>query len=226
MAAFVAQGARVAFVDVNEPAAYALCERLSGAGDRLWFSRCDVSDTGALREVIAKAAAALGDISVLVNNAGNDQRQLTAAISEAEWQQSLATNLHPAFFASQAVQPMMARLGTGAIINMGSVVSYAPPSQLAAYVTAKAGLQGLTRALAREFGVDRIRVNCVLPGWVATAKQLSSWLTPAEEAELMKQQCLKQRLEERDIANMVLFLASADAAMVSAQEFVIDGGRV
>lgn len=225
--AFASQGAKVAFVDIDVPGGEALCDELAQKGwARPWFAACDVSDISSLKQSILKAAESLGEISVLVNNAANDQRYDTRSITEENWYRGLAINLHPAFFAAQTVQPMMAKSGGGSIVNISSInVQFGPPN-LASYITAKAGILGISKALATDYGVDNIRVNSILPGWVATPKQLEKWLSPEEEAELMKRVCLKKRLGAHDVAKLALFLASDDAAMITSQEFVVDGGRI
>ena len=93
------------------------------------------------------------------------------------------------------------------------------------YVTAKAGIVGLTKALARDYGADKVRVNAILPGWVATERQLQSWLTPDEEANWMQQVALQKRLMPEDVANLALFLAATDSKMITGQSFIIDAGR-
>jgi len=225
--AFAAQNAKVAFVDLDDEAASELCDKLQAQGlQRPMYRHCDVSDIDLLRQIIAEAAQLLGPVRVLVNNAANDQRYDTRNMSAETWYRGLAVNLHPAFFAAQTVQPMMAEQGGGAIINISSInIEWAPP-KLASYITAKAGILGISKALATDYGSDNIRVNAILPGWVATPKQLEKWLTPEEESELMKRVCLKRRLGGHDVAKLALFLASDDAAMITAQEFVIDGGRI
>jgi NAD(P)-dependent dehydrogenase (short-subunit alcohol dehydrogenase family) len=225
--AFATQGAKVAFVDIDVASAQSLCNELAQKGLLCpWFEACDVSDIEALKRSILNAQQVLGDIRVLVNNAANDQRYDTRTMTEENWYRGLAVNLHPAFFAAQTVQPMMARLGGGSIINISSInVQFGPPN-LASYITAKAGILGISKALATDYGADNIRVNSILPGWVATPKQLEKWLTPEEEAELMKRVCLKKRLSAQDVANLALFLAADDSAMITSQEFVVDGGRI
>ncbi|MGH6631688.1 MAG: SDR family NAD(P)-dependent oxidoreductase, partial [Burkholderiales bacterium] len=95
-----------------------------------------------------------------------------------------------------------------------------------AYVTAKAAITGLSRALAREFGPEKIRVNCVLPGWVMTERQIRLWLTPEGQRQIDERQCLRDRLYPPDIARMVLFLAADDSRMCTSQNFIVDGGWV
>lgn len=224
---FAAQGCAVAFVDLAEDQGGALAERLNRehAGP-VAFQACDVARSGALKMAIGQLTQQCGDFRVLVNNVANDQRYNPRDMTEEDWLNSLAVNLHPAFFASQAVQPMMARAGGGSIINISSINALFGPAQLPSYNTAKAGLLGLTKSLARDFGDDNIRVNAVLPGWVITERQLDNWLTPEVEAGWMAQVCLKQRLLPEDVARLVLFLAADDSRLITSQQFVIDGGRL
>lgn len=225
--AFTAQNAKVAFVDIDEVSALTLCDRLYAKGyARPWFQHCDVSNIQLLRTCIANAQLAKGDIRVLINNAANDQRFDSRTMSEEDWHRGLATNLHPVFFSAQAVQPMMAAQGGGVILNISSINTRVSSPDLASYIAAKAGILGISKALATDFGIDNIRVNSILPGWVVTPKQLEKWLTPAEEAEHMKKVCLKKHLGVHDVANLALFLAADDAAMITSQEFVVDGGRI
>lgn len=225
--AFLSQNAAVAFVDIDFEAAQQLTQSLAEKGlPSPLFERCDVSNISALRGSIARVQQQLGDIGVLINNAADDQRYATASLTEAQWHQGLAVNLHPVFFAAQSVQPMMKALGGGSIINISSINTQFSPPNLAGYIAAKAGILGISKALATDFGVDNIRVNSILPGWVATPKQLEKWLSADEEAELMKRVCLKQRLGAHDVAKLALFLASDDSAMITSQELVVDGGRI
>jgi NAD(P)-dependent dehydrogenase (short-subunit alcohol dehydrogenase family) len=113
--------------------------------------------------------------------------------------------------------------GRGAIVNLGSISWHLGLHDLAVYQVAKAAIEGLTRALAREAGTDDIRVNCVVPGNVRTPRQLK-WYTPEGEAEIVAGQCLKGRLVPEDIAAMVLFLASDDARLVTGHNYFVDAG--
>ncbi|HEY3148347.1 MAG TPA: SDR family oxidoreductase [Dongiaceae bacterium] len=222
---FVDQGARVAFIDIDEAASQALCQRVRaqyGAAPR--FTRCDVTDIAALQAAIEHARRDLGDIGVLVNNAANDMRHKWQDVTPDYWDERMAINLRPFFFAIQSVAPQMKRLGGGSIINFGSISWKVGMGGAAAYTTAKAAIHGLTRGMARDLGQDNIRVNTVLPGWIMTERQKKLWLDEAGEKLLDQEQCLKGRIEPVDVARMVLFLASDDARMCSAQEFTVDGG--
>ena len=225
--AFAAQRARVGFVDINEGAAAALADEIAARGDpRPWFRRCDVTDPPALADAVAAAGATVGPIRVLVNNAANDDRHSLDDVTPDYWRQRLAINLDHHLFASQAVAPGMAAAGGGAIVNMGSITWVIGQGDLPAYSTAKAGIVGLTRALARRLGEDRIRVNCVMPGAILTERQKRLWLTPDYEAEIMARQCLKRHLAPDDVARLVLFLASDDASAITSQSYIVDGGWV
>lgn len=228
VAAFAQQNAHVFFVDLATmtDAARELIAALREKGFRVpEFIACDLRETTAYQAVIERVITCAGSIDILINNAADDQRMDTLTLNSEAWLNSFAINLHPIFFAAQAVQPAMAKKGGGVILNMSSVNTLWAPPQLAGYVTAKAGVLGLTKSLARDFGEFNIRVNAISPGWVATPKQLEKWLTKEEEAELMNRVCLKRRLDAQEVAKLALFLASDDARMITAQDFTIDGGR-
>jgi NAD(P)-dependent dehydrogenase (short-subunit alcohol dehydrogenase family) len=224
---FCAQNAKVAFVDIAEAPSKALVERIAKKGDpKPLFMRCDLRDIEALRACIAQAKDALGPIRVLVNNAGNDDRHATKDVTVEYWDDRVAVNVRHQFFAAQAVRPQMRDAGGGSIINFGSITWMVGDGDCPAYVTSKAAITGMTRALAREFGPERIRVNCMVPGWVLTERQVKLWLTPEGEKQIDDRQCLKDRLYPPDIARMALFLAADDSRMCSSQHFIVDGGWV
>jgi NAD(P)-dependent dehydrogenase (short-subunit alcohol dehydrogenase family) len=224
---FCAQGARVTFVDLAVAPSQALVERIAARGHaRPRFIACDLRDIEALRAAVAEVAAADGPIRALVNNAGNDDRHRSEDVTVAYWDDRMAVNLRHQFFAAQAVRPQMREAGGGAIVNFGSITWKVGDGDCPAYVTAKSAIVGLTRALAREFGPERIRVNSVMPGWVMTERQVRLWLTPEGERQLDTAQCLPDRVFPPDIARMVLFLAADDSRMCSAQNFIVDGGWV
>ncbi|MBC9206627.1 SDR family oxidoreductase [Roseomonas aerophila] len=224
-AAFTAQGSRVAFVDIAEDASQALVAQLSpGATHAPLFIRCDIRDIAALRAAIEQARAAHGDVTVLLNNAANDQRHKTEDVTPEFWDDRIAINQRPMFFAAQAVLPQMQRAGGGSIVNFGSVSWKLRQGGMAAYTMAKASVQGLTRSLARDYGKQHIRANTLVPGWVMTERQLTHWVTPEAEKEIDAGQALAGRVMPAHIADMALFLASDASAMCSAQEFVVDGG--
>jgi len=224
-AGFAGQKAKVAFVDIAEAESRALVDAVAKeTGNAPLFIRCDIRDIESLRAAIERVRIEFGDISVLVNNAANDQRHRVEDVTVAYWDERMAINLRPMFFTCQAVLPQMRRLGRGSIVNFGSTSWKMTRGGFPAYVTAKAAVHGLTRTLARDFGAFNIRVNTVLPGWILTQRQIELWLTPEGEAERAKGQCIPARVEPEDVADMVLFLASDAAAKCTAQEFIVDGG--
>ena len=224
---FAEQGARVAFVDVNDDAGLALAETIGKSGHpQPFYQHCDLKDIAALRGAIETAAARAGPITVLVNNAANDQRHDWSDVTVEFWDERMATNLRHQFFAIQAVAPMMRAAGGGSIINFGSISWHTNHGDMPAYTTAKAAVEGLTKGMARDLGPYGIRVNTVIPGWVMTQRQIDLWLTPAAEANLMQVQCLKQKVYPQDLARMVLWLASDDSRLCTAQMWVVDGGRL
>ncbi|MBV9523850.1 MAG: SDR family oxidoreductase [Alphaproteobacteria bacterium] len=224
--AFHRQGARTAFLDIDEPASARLVEQLGASGAAPLFLRCDLTDIDALRAAIAAVAAALGPIRVLVNNAARDDRHAIEAVTPELWDRIMAVNLRHQFFAAQAVARGMEEAGGGSIVNLGSISWMIGQGGMPGYLTAKAAITGLTRALARDLGAKNIRVNSVLPGWTMTERQVTLWLTPEAEADLLERQCLKQKLMPAHIASMVLFLAAEDSAMCTNQSYVVDGGWV
>jgi NAD(P)-dependent dehydrogenase (short-subunit alcohol dehydrogenase family) len=224
---FSAQGARVTFVDLAEVPSCALVERLRKAGGTVPdYIPCDLREIEDLRRAVAATAAKHGPIRVLVNNAGNDDRHLTQDVTPDYWDDRMAVNLRHQFFAAQAVRPQMRDAGGGSVINFGSITWMVGDGDCPAYVTAKAAITGMTRALARELGPENIRVNCMIPGWVMTERQMRLWLTPEGERQIEDRQCLKGRLYPPDIARMALFLAADDSRMCSSQNFIVDGGWV
>jgi NAD(P)-dependent dehydrogenase (short-subunit alcohol dehydrogenase family) len=224
---FAAQGAKVAFVDIADDAARELVAKIETSGHmRPLYQHCDLKDIAALRAAIAEAARALGPITVLVNNAANDQRHKFEDVTVEYWDERQATNLRHQFFAIQAVAPMMRSAGGGSIINFGSVSWHSLQGGMPAYTTAKAAVEGLTRGMARDLGPDKIRVNTVIPGWIMTERQLTMWMTPEAEKDLMQVQCLKEKLIPADVTRMVLWLASDDSRMCTGQLWVVDAGRM
>jgi D-xylose 1-dehydrogenase len=220
-----AQGVHVGFVDLQDDAGQALAESLSERGfPEPLYRHCDVRDIAALREAIAETAARLGPVTVLVNNAANDVRHQVESLTVERWDELVQVNVRHHFFATQAVVPMMRSAGRGSVINLGSIAAHIDLMDLPAYITAKAGIEGLTRTLARELGPYGIRVNCIIPGWVMTERQLRDWVTPEAEASIERNQCLPQKVLPVDVARMVLWLAAEDSRSCTAQKWIVDGG--
>ena len=224
---FAAQGARVGFIDLADEAAAALSDGIAGSGEaRPWYRHCDITDIAALRSAIAECAGALGPIRVLVSNAASDDRHPVAKVTPDYWRGRMAVNLDHQFFAAQAVAPGMAEAGGGAIVNMGSIAWQLGFPELTAYAAAKAAILSMTKSLARAWGADEVRVNCILPGAILTERQRRLWMTPEYEAEVMQSQSLKRHLTPGEVARLALFLASDDSSGMTGQGYVIDGGWI
>src|SRR5882757_9594851 len=220
---FAAQGAKVGFVDIDEAASKALGAKIAAAGHpEPLFAKCDVRDIPAYQAAIIGMAARLGPFTVLINNAARDDRHSLEEVTPAYWDERIAVNLRHQFFAIQAVAPGMKKAGGGSIVNFSSVSYHTMTPRLSVYQAAKAAVIGLTR----DLGPDKIRLNSITPGWIMTQRQIDLWLTPESEADLMKAQALKEKVYPADIARMALFLASDDSRLISAQDFVVDGGRM
>ena len=219
---FIKQGAKVAFLDFNEKDSIKLIKDLNTGN--LHFEFCDLRDIEQLKNSIKKISSKFGPIQILVNNAARDDRHSLQSVTSEYFDERIATNLKHQLFASQAVVSDMEKNGGGAIINMGSTSWMIGQGGMPCYTTAKSAIQGLTRGLARDLGPKNIRVNCVVPGWIMTERQVDMWLTPESEKELMDRQCIKRKLFPKDIARFVLFMASDEASACSNQSFVVDGG--
>ncbi len=224
---FVKQGSKVGIADIQADKGAETVARCAASNPRHEprFYEVDLIDIDALQAVLAQATEDLGGITVLVNNAASDERHTWDEMTPQYWDNRLNTNLRHYFFAIQAVAPRMLEAGNGSIINIGSSSYMMQEDFFPGYAIAKSGVEGITRTMARTFGPDNVRVNTVLPGWVATEKQLTKWWTPEGEAGTMRDQAIKRRIYPAEFAQMVLFLAADDGAACTAQQFLVDGGR-
>ncbi|MCR9158961.1 MAG: SDR family oxidoreductase [Rhodobacteraceae bacterium] len=221
--AFAAQGAKVGFVDLDADGAQALTDAIEGT---VAWEQADLRDIPALQAAFAKLKAKLGPAQVLVNNAARDDRHDWREVTPEYWDERQNTNLRHMFFAIQAVAPGMIEAGGGSIINMGSNSWWEAGGNMPAYTTAKAAVHGLTRTMARDLGGHRIRVNTVVPGWIMTERQKELWATPEALEKHRDRQCLPDLIEPVYLARMVLFLASDDAAMCTANNYMVEAGSI
>ncbi len=222
MRGFAAQSANVGFVDLHESNSQAL----SDTAINITHEICDLTNIEALQAALTKLASRLGPATVLVNNAANDDRHNWQDVTPAYWDERLQTNLRHQFFAIQCVAPGMIAAGGGSIINMGSNSWHETGGGFPAYATSKAAVHGLTRTMARDLGQHRIRVNTVVPGWIMTDRQKDLWATPEALESQRQRQCLPDLIEPVYVARMVVFLASDDAAMCSANNYMVEGGSI
>ncbi len=223
---FARQGARVAFLDIDDDGATAIIAGLADAMHAPIYLRCDVTDLDALHAAIATARERIGRIGVLVNNAANDVRHTFGDTTAADFERNIAVNLRHQYFATQAVVADMRALGGGSVICLGSTGWMIKNAGYPMYAMAKSAVHGLVNGLARELGRDRIRINALVPGWVITEKQRKLWLDAEGEAQIARSQCLPGHLHAEDLARMALFLAADDSRMCTGQNFIVDGGWV
>ena len=221
--AFAAQGSKVGFLDFNEEASAQLKDEVEG---HIEYSICDLRDISAMRSAIADLQARNGAARVLVNNAARDDRHDWRDVTPEYWDERQATNIRHQFFAIQAVAPGMIEAGGGSIINMGSNSWWEAGGNFPAYTTAKAAVHGLTRTMARDLGDHRIRVNTVVPGWIMTERQKELWVTEEAVEKQRARQCLPDLIDPVYVARMVVFLASDDAAMCSANNYMVEAGSI
>ncbi|MBY3101249.1 SDR family oxidoreductase [Rhizobium laguerreae] len=222
---FCRQGARVGFIDYNSKVSNALVERLASVcAHAPEFLQADLRDVGQVETVIAEFAERVGDVEVLLNNAAHDERHRLEDVTPEYFDERIAFNLRHLVFCAKAVAPGMKRRGGGSIINFGSFSWRIGSAGLPIYLTAKAGIEGLTKGLARDLGADGIRVNCVVPGWIMTGRQLELWMDEEVKKRIIDMQCLKDLVQPSDVSRMALWLASDDSRMCTSQFFVVDGG--
>ncbi|MDH3712933.1 MAG: SDR family oxidoreductase [Gammaproteobacteria bacterium] len=223
---FVEQNAKVGFVDIDAERGARLCKELGDAGASICFAHCDLREIEQLKSAFAELEAALGPATVLVNNAARDDRHAWEDVTPEYYDERIATNLRHMYFATQAVAPGMIAAGGGSIINFGSNSWWEASGGMPVYTTAKAAVHGMTRAFARDLGPHRIRVNTVVPGWVMTERQKDLWATPEALERHRQRQCLPDLIEPVYLARMVLFLASDDAAMCTANNYMVEAGSI
>lgn len=222
---FLRQGAKVAFIGRKDASVF-VSQIAEKTGNTPLFLQGDISDISQLNAAIKTAEEQHGPVRVLVNNAADDMRHATLSTDEAYWDWSTSINLKAQFFAAKAVIPGMRNSGGGTIVQLTSISYMMGQSGYPVYTTSNAGLNGMVRSLAREFGPDKIRVNALVPGWVLTEKQLEKWANPESLAAHLERQCLKEHLKPHDILGAALFLASDASRMMTGQALVIDGGVV
>lgn len=223
VSAFSQQGAKVGFLDLDEGASQALCEKL---GDRVQFELCDLREIDVLKSAMGKLVDRLGAVDVLVNNAARDDRHDWKDVTAEYWDERMSTNLRHQFFAIQNVADGMIAKGGGSIINIGSNSWWEAGGGFPAYATAKSAVHGLTRTMARDLGQHRIRVNTVVPGWIMTERQKALWVTREAIENQYKRQCLPDLIDPIFVARMVLFLASDDASMCTANNYMVEAGSI
>ena len=223
---FLQQGSKVVFLDKEKDLGLRLVSKLKNYNYKAIFKECDLINIEDLKSKINQIREQVGFISILVNNAANDERHDIDSVTPEYWDNRMNVNLRHYFFTIQSVYKDMKLLGKGAIVNIGSFSWMLGQGGMPGYTTSKSAIMGLTRTIARDLGVYNIRVNCVVPGWIITERQKKLWLTPELEKQQLERQCIKRMLEPNDIAKPVLFFASDQSSGCTAQNYVVDGGVV
>ena len=219
VAGFARQGAETIFADILDSEAGSLIAGLADVAIAPEFHHVDLRDVKAIEDFFG----AIDAIDILMNNAASDDRHTLENITPSYWDDRIAVNLRHMLFAAKAAIPGMKARGGGAIINFGSISWHLGLPDLTLYEIAKAGIEGMTRSLARTLGPDNIRVTCIVPGNVKTERQMR-WYTPEGEKEIIDQQCLKTRILPEHVASLALFLASDDGCMCTGHNYWIDAG--
>jgi len=224
---FCEQRSEVYFVDINDDESNKLINLIDKKKFKIpKYFNCDLTDIGKLQSVISKINSEKGSIDVVVNNAANDQRHTTDEVDEEYWDNRMAVNLKHFFFTIKAVKDGMIKKGCGSIVNLGSVSWMMGEGDKVGYETAKSAIVGLTRSFARELGPHNIRSNSIIPGSIATERQIKNWLTPEYKKSILEKQCLKRQLKPEDVASMVLYLSSDVSSGCTKQNFIVDAGLV
>jgi 3-oxoacyl-[acyl-carrier protein] reductase len=219
-ATLAANGYTVIGTATTEPGAAAIGEALAPHGGR--GLKLDVNDASAVEAAIDAIVKADGGLHVLVNNAGITRDTLAMRMKDEDWDAVLDTNLKAVFRLSRAVMRTMMKQRYGRIVNITSVVGASGNPGQANYAAAKAGVAGMTRALARELGSRNITVNCVAPGFIAT--DMTEGLPEAQKTALLQQIPLGRLGTPEEIAHAVAFLASAEAGYITGAELHVNGG--
>ena len=222
---FCEQGSNVFFVDIDLSESEKLIKIITEKKfKKPNFIECDLLDIKKLNSIISKIIDDNGPIDILINNAANDQRHTTDDVDEKYWDNRMGINLKHFFFTIKAVKDGMIKKGSGSIVNLGSVSWMLGEGDKVAYETAKSAVVGLTRSFAKELGKHNIRANSVVPGSIATERQIKHWLTPKYKKLILDSQALKRQLKPNDVAQLVMFLASDQSSGCTKQSFIVDGG--
>lgn len=217
--AFVQNGLIVHIGDVDDTRGSALMVHL---GPTAHYSHADVTQEQQVADWIKRVGSEHGVIDVLVNNAASDRRIRLENLSTREWDELLALNLRSHFLMARESLPYLH--SGSSIINLGSVTYHVGYAELSGYISAKGGIVGLTRGLARELGARGIRVNCLAPGWTMTERQLRDHVTPETQEWVKGVQCLPELLQPEEIAQVALFLASRASSAITGQIILADKG--
>ena len=224
---FVEDGARVVFVDIHKAKGEALQAQLQQQGHDVLFMACDIGSKAEVESLVSQVIERLGQIDVLISNAGIFKAAPFLEVTEADFDEVLRVNLKGAFLIGQAVARVMKTQGGGAIVHMSSVNGVLAIPEIASYNVSKGGLNQLTRAMALALVDDGIRVNAVAPGTIATELANKAVLTSEEARQKILGRTPMKRLGNPvEVAHVVAFLASDAASYITGEVITVDGGRM
>ena len=222
--AFAAEGADVAILDINKEWAEKVVETIRGQGRRACFVPCDVGIADQVRSAFDQAVQFLGQLDIMVNNAGITKDTLLVRMSDDDWDAVLRVNLNGTFLFSRAVAKHMMKQRSGAIVNIASISGIIGTAGQANYAASKAGVIALTKSTANELAARGVRANAIAPGFI------SSKMTDALSEDVRKQYLSRIPLGRfgtvDDIAHAVVFLASEQASYLTGQTLNVNGGMV
>jgi NAD(P)-dependent dehydrogenase (short-subunit alcohol dehydrogenase family) len=222
---FCEQNSEVYFIDIDVKASNKLIKSIKKKKLKAPnFIECNILDVKKLQKIIKDIITKKGPIHCLVNSAANDDRHSTDQVDEKYWDNRMNINLKHYFFAAQSVVKGMKKIKSGSIVNLSSVSWMLGEGDKVVYETAKSAVVGLTRSFAQEFGKYNIRTNSVIPGSIATERQIKHWLTPKYKKLILDSQALKRQLKPEDVSKLVLFLSSDQSSGCTKQSFVVDAG--
>ena len=222
---FCEQNSEVYFIDIDIKASNKLINEIKKKKLKVpKFIECNILDIKKLQNIIKDIIGKKGPIHCLINSAANDDRHTTEQVDEQYWENRMSINLKHYFFAAQAVIKGMKKIKSGSIVNLSSVSWILGEGDKVVYETAKSAIVGLTRSFAQEFGKYNIRTNSVIPGSIATERQIKHWLTPKYKKLILDSQALKRQLKPEDVSKLVLFLSSDQSSGCTKQSFVVDAG--
>ena len=219
---FAKAGANLAVCGTSETALKEAAEKLSAFGGKVYVQKVNVASSEDCDSFVENTFKTFGSLDVLVNNAGITKDNLTVRMSEQDWDDVIAVNLKGTFLMSKAALKVMFKKRCGNVVNISSVVGEMGNPGQANYVASKAGIIGLTKTLAKEFGSRGVRINAVAPGFVQTA--MTDALPEDVKAKALEAVPLKRFATTQDIAKAVMFLASEDASYITGHVLAVNGG--
>lgn len=226
--AFAREGAQVAVAGRRKEPLEGATREIEAAGGKALALSCDVTQTASVAAALSQSQQHFGRLDTIVNNAGAVVVATAEHTSDEDWQKVIAANLTGTFLVSRAALPLLRKAGGGSIVNIGSVLGLVARKERAAYCAAKAGVSGLTRAMAVDHAKDRIRVNCICPTIVETELGMQSIRqAPNAEAEIQRRIAeipIGRMGTPEDVALMAVYLASDEASWITGASFPLDGG--